>query len=270
MEEIVHIVPLGWEIDRATEPIKKMKAHRVYLLYRDDHELIPHFIGEVKENLKAEKVEVIDVTVDGKREFEEVLLHVSRIIVNEATNHSRIHINISASGKIDAAAASLAGMYHSDKIGSLYYVVPSSYSVEEEEPKKSFMEHGLSVGMKDIYNPPNFEIKRPKPESLFVLTYLYENGPQTYKSIINALKKADYEPFNMMDIPEGSSPEMKRNAKKEINKWTMKLRRLILEGLVDEGYVQLKPSYHGKRTLVDLTKNGEYAAILSGKVSKLK
>lgn len=270
MEEIVHIVPIGWEIDRAVEPIKKMKAHRVYLLHRIDHQLNYNFVKKVEDQLKKEKIEVIDIQLESQGRFEELLFHISRIIVTEASKKSRIHINISACGKIAAATASLAGMYHSDKIGSMYYVEPSSYSVAEENPQKSFEECGLSVGMEGIYYPPYFNIGRPNPRSIFVLTYLYENGPQSYKSIINALKRVNFEPFKHANIPVGTSPKKKGEAKKALNLWTMKLKRLILNDLVKEKYVELEPSYHGRKLVVHLTKNGEYAAILSGEVTKLQ
>jgi len=128
-EEIVHIVPLGWEIVRAIEPIKRMKAHRVHLIYRYDTSLIKKYIPRVVEKLEADNIEVKHVKYDGKSEFFDWLLwKISQIIIEESRADNRIHINISASGKIDAAAAFLAGMYHKEKIGSAYYVVPESYS----------------------------------------------------------------------------------------------------------------------------------------------
>ena len=36
VEEIVHIIPLGFEIDRAVKPFGKLKANRVYILYSKD------------------------------------------------------------------------------------------------------------------------------------------------------------------------------------------------------------------------------------------
>ena len=59
-EEIVHIIPLGFEIDRAVKPFEKLKANRVYILTivekgeypKKFHDRQTYYLHEVERKLK--------------------------------------------------------------------------------------------------------------------------------------------------------------------------------------------------------------------------
>ena len=44
----------------------------------------------------------------------------------------------------------------------------------------------------------------------------------------------------------------------------------VMLSLINDGYIELIPSYEGPKKLVSLTESGEYIAILSGQLKELK
>ena len=104
MEEIVHIAPVGWERSRIVEPIKSLKAHRVFILYRPDYQQNYKFVDKIIKDLKNENVEVIRKIIDKYKELDSLLFHIGKIIISEYFEQNKIYLNLSSSGKIAAAA----------------------------------------------------------------------------------------------------------------------------------------------------------------------
>ncbi len=53
----------------------------------------------------------------------------------------------------------------------------------------------------------------------------------------------------------------------EFNSWVARLKRQALDELLENQYVELKPSREGQKKLADLTRHGRYAALLSSLVT---
>lgn len=265
MDQTVLITPLGWERDRASCLGQELRVHRIYLLYRTDHPENQHFADKVKEDLEIQGTEVRLVELNNNCEFESVLFNVSKLIVEEYKQKNIVYINMSASGKIAAAAATIASMFHRDEIKSLIYVSAESYSVLQKEPIEEFREHGLAIGMANRYSPPLFHIERPSESILETIVALYEYGPMKYEDLLKTLKELNVPSFKSFKYPSIND----YNRKREISKWTARLRRNILnpiEGL----YIKTIPSHEGPEKLVQLTREGEYLVIFIGMVSTLK
>lgn len=266
MDQTVLITPLGWERDRASCLGQELRVHRMYLLYRTDHEENHYFADKVKKDLEDNGTEIIKVYLDNTREFESVLLNVSKLIVQEYEQQNIVYVNMSASGKIAAAAATIASMFHRDKIKSLIYFSAKSYSVHHDGKSDSaFKEHGLAIGMANRYSPPLFHIERPSESILKTIIILYKNKPLKYEELLKILKDQKIAGFESFEYPPINNYKRKR----EISKWTARLRRNILNP-VEDLYIKTSPSHQGPEKKVKLTREGEYLAILSGKVSSLK
>jgi len=65
LEEIVHIIPLSFEIDRALRPLEKLKANRVYLVYSMESisekkaQASMRYLQVVKEKLELMGIDVV-------------------------------------------------------------------------------------------------------------------------------------------------------------------------------------------------------------------
>lgn len=264
MDQTVLITPLGWERDRASCLGEELRVHKTYLLYRTDHDENQYFADKVKEDLENQGTEVKLIELNDNCEFESVLFNVSKLIVKEYNEHNIVYVNMSASGKIAAAAATIASMFHKDKIKSLIYVSAKSYSVHQTEPEKEFRKHGLAIGMEKRYSPPLFHIERPSEPILKTIILLYEEGrPMKYEELLDALKKLNVPSF------ENFSYTNDHNRKREISKWTARLRRNVLNP-IENLYIEIIPSHEGPEKLVRLTLEGKHLAILTGMVSNLK
>jgi hypothetical protein len=271
MERLVHVVPLGWEKDRAVQPVLEMRAHRVYLLSRTDSPHNLRFIDLVRRGLRdeVEDKEIRLVPIDPRREFESVLLHASRLIIVESEAGSRVHLNMSASGKIAAAAATLAGMYHYGRLGRLYYAAQEDYTVLAGNPRAKFEDNGLSIGYSGTRTLPRFPLYRPKPACVHALATLYEKGPLTLLELMQHLKRAGIEPFN--DLPDIKATRKARGqaGEKDLLSWSAKLRRLVLKDL-QPAFVRVTPRGDGGKVRVVLQPDGEFQALVSGLVKELR
>ena len=73
--EMVHIIPLGFEIDRAVAPFESAKANRVYLLSPvnirgadwQQEERQAYYLDRVRERLGADGIEIISISSFTKR-----------------------------------------------------------------------------------------------------------------------------------------------------------------------------------------------------------
>lgn len=263
------ITPLGWERDRATLLALSLRVHRVHLLYRTDHEETAKFVTLVRSDLESAKTEVRTVELGGTestREFEWLLFHVARLIVEEHERQNIVYVNMSASGKVAAAAATIAAMFHRDKVKALIHVRPSRYAVESDDVVASYREHGLAIGLGGLYYMPLFHIDRPPVGALEAAVVLYEHGPMKYATLIEQLRDRKVSGFEDFRLPPLGEAEER---KKEITKWTARLKRSITEPF-DGTYFETIPSRSGPDKLLRLTPQGYHLALLTGKVSKLK
>jgi hypothetical protein len=86
-----------------------------------------------------------------------------------------------------------------------------------------------------------------------------------YSKLLDALTEQKVPGFESVNYPPTSDFS---NRKREISKWTGRLRRRILDPA--EKYIEIVSSHEGPEKVVRLTREGEHLAILTGMVSSLK
>lgn len=274
MERTVHVTPMGWEHDRVVNPIVDARAHKAYLLARLDHEDARHFLGRAKGTLEAQEIEVVEVEVDPDREFESTILHVARLIHKESQEGNRVFVNMSAGGKIAAVAASLAAMYHQASLGGIYYTQPDDYLVGVETGEGTgtlkFEDHGLTAGYAGTQGLPALELKKPDEAGIRTLVGIYHEGALTLDGILGVLHDARLGLYESPEIQEILDAKFKSQVHQLRNKWVQKLRRSVINELIDLNLVTKRRRGVGDKLHFDLTKDGEYYALASGLVDELR
>lgn len=251
MEEIVHIVPLGYEIDRAVKPFEKLRANRVYLLYLGKkvgkHKVLDtgHVLQAVKEELERRGIEVIVRESEGADPLP-ILSTVSNIIVREKNEKNLVYVNMSASGKLAAVAATLAAMYHDVKV---YYVRTEG---EYARSKEDLLKHGLSI----ISDPEcsfltNFTIDIPSGAKSTFLVELYNKKRMTVNDILRMIQEGRLKGFE--DLVDGT---------RTASNLLVRINRGLLDELENNGYVTIERQ--GRHKVVHITDKGRYAACLIG------
>lgn len=263
LEELVHIIPLGFEIDRAVKPFEKYSANRAYILTITDH---PKYSSpvEMEKNKKQRyydatvtrllKERGIDVRIQKIDMFDilDVMRTVSAIILKEKSENNRVYLNMSACGRLTSVGATLAAMAHDI---SIYYVRSDGYSRSVDEER----EHGLSICTKPhIWQLENFQIALPDETSVRILVRLSgEEQGMTTEALLRYLFEEkvpgfdeDYHALHMID-----------RRRKQSN-YLMKLNKGILTKIELAGYIERKRS--GRNTNVSITESGKYIAYISG------
>ena len=259
-EEIVHIIPLGYEIDRAVKPFEKYKANRVYILsitetfgkYSSEMtQRQKYYVENVASKLRNYGLDVIVRNVD-MFDILEVVRHISNIVYKEKLAGNAVYVNISSGGRLTSVAAYLAAMAHNAKA---YYVVADRYASTEDEKLK----HGLSICENLRVNfLENFKLQLPKHEELKVLVKLCKEGKSMKTiDIIEHLASEGVRGFeNCADIRSRKMPR-----KQKIN-CLMKLNKAILEKLEANGYIEREKI--GRYNEIKITNAGKYVAYISG------
>ncbi len=257
MEGSVHLVPLGWEVDRAVLPVKMMRPRRVHLLCNpESHPLQLHYYRQVVDHLDQLGTEHDLVRVDADSDLKGLIRALSRLIVAEIDVGNRVYVNISAAGRIGAVAAALASMAHLEGHGAAYYVRPERYDPSSEER----LTHGLSIGMSgEPVDIPLFPLRLPSPESQAVLRELETRGGSArYFDLFAALNRSGVEGYVAVN---------KRTDRGLKGSLTVRLTKTILHPLLDANLVTTEKS--GRNAVVHLTHEGEYVvSLLAGPVTK--
>ncbi|MDI6877031.1 MAG: DUF6293 family protein [Methanomicrobiales archaeon] len=260
IEKTVHIIPLGYEIDRAVKPFEKTKADRVYLL-TTLHPSNPddvrskdqrHYTETVKRILEDMEIQVQCVHVD-LFDLLDVMKEISKIILREKANNNRIFVNMSASGRLTSVASTLVGMAHDVTV---YYVPAEDYPVDEVLRR----DHGLRICSPDddIQKLVNFQFVMPDPIGRQILLHLCsERRRLKMRDILSVLKKEKVEGFEELfdEIRDG-------NKRAEQSRQLMKLDRTILAKLEKNGWIAREKV--GRTVFISITESGKYAACISG------
>lgn len=134
-QRITHVVPIGFEEDRAVYGFINLSATKIYLLIDEKEgswgeEARRHADGVKKRlNMMAfDENNVIDVYFD-PTDFESSKNAVIEILEKEK-DASKVYLNISTSTKLCAVAFALAAMDYENAL--LYYVVPDKYNLPPE------------------------------------------------------------------------------------------------------------------------------------------
>lgn len=252
-EEIVHVIPLGWEYDRAILPFSRFTAHRVYVLCDPTgHPRREYYLAKVLKYLRARRIDVSVVRVDTFMDLPGTMREVSRILQTELDEGARVYVNVSTSGKLAAIGVALAAMAHlSPERGGLYYVPALDYPASEVAQKR----YGMSRGMKgDPLNLPLFELTLPNAASRIVLSALVESSTKqlAYSAARRLLFSSGFDGF-------GSLTESK-HSRTQRNRWNVNLYRRVVQPLLRQRLVEVESS--GRDKALRLTRAGEYVACL--------
>jgi len=261
IEEIVHIIPLGHEIDRAVKPFEKYKTNKVYILAvtetfgkysREMIEKQKYYLEKVITRLREKRIKVEYRNID-MFDMLELLKNLSQIILEEKSKGNRVYINISSAGRLTSAAATLVAMAHGVKA---YYVPADRYSESPQNKKK----HGLSIcgESPEIQVIETFPLQLPKEDGIKVLVKLCRemNGIKTTE-IAEYLGSENVEGFEKC-VPWAKVPRDER-----VN-YLMKLNKRILRKLEENGYITRER--RGRYNLIKITTGGIYVAHISGQL----
>ncbi|MCA1916463.1 DUF6293 family protein [Methanospirillum hungatei] len=259
----VHIIPLGYEIDRAIRPFDSEKAVRVYLLtmkqmekYNSPEEIQMtarerHYESRVSDILTEKGIQVITKQIDMFNTLE-VMREVASIINHEKKQNSVIKVNMSACGRITAFATTLAAMAHDV---SLYYVRADKYADSPHDVEC----HGLSIcEQQRIWNLEKIPLALPDKTKVTVLSLLAgkKEGLFTWEIVDYLIQSGEYG----YDIPfrEKHKDEMRMVQRR----YHTRLNKSTLEPLITSGYITKKKV--GRFHRIKITQSGLYLAAVHG------
>lgn len=269
LQETVHIIPLGHEIDRAVKPFTKTRADRAYVLTVPENaaSLDPEmtakqqfFLEQVIASLQGFGIPVTFVPVN-MFSIPEVLRAISRLIRIEHAAGNRVLVNMSSCGRKTSVAVTLAAMVHD---AGVYYVSADRYA-SSGDPEDE-LRHGLSI-VNDVRTEmfQNFRIMMPAAESLMLLAELSRRrdaggGEMDSDEIIDFFHARGVYGFSDEHLPtkrnHGYEPgDRKRALLNRVN-------RVFLQELEEQGYVERL--WRGRRFFIRITPSGEYIAAVSG------
>jgi hypothetical protein len=259
LQEIVHIIPLGHEIDRAVRPFDLYKVNRVYILVLHErgkysHEMIQkqeYYTNQVLKRLKALKIPATVIDTD-MFDLLDVICKISGIIHKEREKNNLVYVNMSSAGRLTSIGVSIAAMA---KKVQVYYVNADRYSETQDEMKQ----HGISICEKSkVLLLQNFEIALPDEWSMMILTWLYSANLRA-AGVSGKLAENKVEGF-LTDI----STLKREDQRKERANQLMKLDKRYLAKLEDRGYITRRKI--GREVEISLTESGKYVACVSGMV----
>jgi hypothetical protein len=246
----VHIVPVGFEVERVTEPLARERADRVYLVTRRERDAAAPFVDEVRRRLERAPwpVEVRVVGTDPWSVFETLATY--RAIFEKERRSDRnasgvlpLRVNVSTGTKITAIAGTLACMLWN---GSPYYVQVSRSWYSDRTPSVRAVHDVV-----ERIEPVNvYELRSPSSELVDVLEALARRG--------GSLRKRELLRELGLDRPSAdgtpaASPQAQHG----------RLRRR-LEPLEDRwGFVRTEAT--GPRARVRITDQGRVALALFGR-----
>jgi hypothetical protein len=257
MEENVHIIPLGYEYDRAVRPFEGpsgFRANRVYLLsvlegvnaqieVREKHQkyanMVMKRLGELGIPVIPVPTNLIDIL--------EVLRKICNIIRTERASGNNVYINMSSAGRLTSVGATLSGMVHGVRV---YYVMSDEYA--DQDPRMET--HGYTiVETPQITYLENFQISLPNELQLRVLIAVMQKKKMRTIGIIEFLRSIDAPDFGE------NYYSLNRSEKSRV---MMKLERGILEKLEERGLI--KKNRLGRESEFEVTETGRYIASISG------
>jgi hypothetical protein len=269
-EEIVHIIPLGHEIDRAVKIFEKYKANRVYILattttfgkytqkMTNEQQF---FVDKVVEILGSYDIKIDPIAVDLFDSIE-VAKYISNIIITEIAKGNLVYVNISSAGRLTSVVSTLAAMVHGAKA---YYVVADDYTSTAEEKQK----HGISIcNNLRVQMINNLPFQLPNETEVDVLVTLYRellqpSGVPTDMAFIEKRLGAKKTP----GFEECAGQGYDHMSKEDRSKYNMRLKGILgkLEGMK---YISTKKI--GKRRVSAISPTGIFIVNISGKIPTKK
>ena len=230
----VHIAPVGFHVNRVTEPIIQERADKVYLVTHHSHYRAAKYMEKIIKVLRKEKLVSIEkVTTDIWDLFE--CLKCYKAIMQREGKTAHIYINISTGSKIASIAGTLACMIWK---GTPYYT-QIDYNDTKNDPSDGLPDERI-VSTTQL---PVYSIDKPRTESLLILRALsnIKGGKMKKRKLIEYLE-------NQGIIDSELSVRAKHS----------KLKVLLAPmtvGSLDNPLVEVE--YRGRQSDVILTNQGE-------------
>ena len=254
--EIVHVIPLEEEIDRAVRAFEVeggFKANKVYLLaftapraQQDEVDELSYYWKKVDERFRALGVETVTVFTDIFNLLD-VITKVSRIVKQEREKGNIVYVNMSAGGPFVSAGTAIAAMVQGAR---LYYVRCNRYIHTRQEK----LSHGKAVvTTPQVHFLENFNIMLPDERGMKVLVKLHQTGEMRTSEILEYLHGEGVEGF------EDDPNKLTRSEKIGM---LMRLNKGITGKLEDAGYIAKEK--RGRENVYTVTDSGEYVACVSG------
>ena len=224
ISERVHVMPLGYEEERAYLSAERLKADKVVLVAHPDSD---KYVSTVDTELTKRGIEV---EVERCNIFD--LYSSLGTIAEQLHEHRREHVfvNISTGGKITAIAGMIACMVTG---AEPYYVQAEDY--ETKIPK----------GIASIKSLPRYPIEAPDPQQIQILDYIKERQEEG-----DFPTKGDLIRFGeAAGLPFISNHDVEDKGKYRL------LDSHIIHPLSEKGYITIEKS--GRQKEIGLTKNGE-------------
>ncbi len=228
----VHIAPLGFDVERITEPVKRERADKLYLIKRPDDIKAADYLEEIHAALQLShtNIEIEEVTSDLWDLFD--ILNKFKIIFDkEFLSGSHVYVNVSTGSKVASIAGTLACMIWK---GIPYY---ANVDYDRETVDHRGIKH---QEVTDITALPVYSINQPKSESLRILKILNESNRKLKKKVL--MKKLEEEGII--------------NSELEIEAKHSKLRGLLNRLSVSSDNPEIKVEYLGRQSNVILTDQG--------------
>jgi len=169
----VNIAPVGFEIDRVVLSAKMTKADKVWLVVHDNPatDKAKVFVEKITNELKKVKIKV-EIAYANRLDLFQIIKAVKDIVYKEKEND--IYVNVASGSKIQAIACMMACMIFNDRKNiQPFYAEAREYT--------GFHGNQQSLGVKELFPLPTYEIQTPKPELIFALKIIKENGGKITK-----------------------------------------------------------------------------------------
>jgi hypothetical protein len=238
----VHLAPVGFEVQRVTEPLIRLRADRVYLFTGDrDDQAAPHWKA-VHDTINRDfrSLEVVD-RFSPPWSYADLLRDFGAIAAAESAKGNHVFINVSTGTKVHAAVGMITCMLY----GAKPYYAQVPYLDRQVAGKIT------PDPITDIKWPPVLRIPTPDPLDLAVMRAVNEAGEECRKEVLLQKLRA-----------VGAFPGRE---KEELNTTYNRLNRVISR-LVAARYV----TTHNERgkSVVKLTGAGQDFGLLFGLTKK--
>jgi hypothetical protein len=258
--EIIHVIPIESEIDRAVRVFEVeggFKANKVYILTgirplgTETIAEAQHYLNETRRRLESQGIKVETIPTYTALILD-VISKVSNIVKTELEKGNIVYVNMSAGGPFVSVGTALAGMVQGAR---LYYVRAARLSETEYERKT----HGNAIVTEpQVHFIENFKIQLPDERSQQLLVELYKQEKMRTSDILRYLHQSKIEGFE--DDPDS----LRRSEKIGM---LMRLNKGITGKLEEAGYITKEK--RGRENLYKITDSGKYVACISGQLESI-
>jgi len=241
----VHIVPMGYEIDRIEFPLREIGADRVYLITdEEEKEIGLRYLEELTIRIKK-IVNEKDFTIlrCPMWDFRKLMSLLCEQVRKEKSAGNFVYINLSSGSKLSAIAGTLASLMYE---AVPYYAQAKNYNIQQPDLKSGEIQ-GITSGVSKILKIPSYSIEPPDDELISALAILSEtNGRISQKDYIFELERKGL----IKDVT------MKGIKRMEVTKkGYARAKRSYFEKLQDKGWIIKKGK--GRSSYIKITEEGK-------------